>query len=145
MQKRAIYRRFLNTSHSVLSLAFIFLLSSACSGEDGPLLGLNQNNTVPEEVIFSGATEADAAIDATTVADAGETESTPICQEDCAAIITESVCIAAVCDPDSGECVEQTLSDLVCDDGDDCTDNDICTNGSCAGTTITDCTSCSPL
>jgi hypothetical protein len=43
------------------------------------------------------------------------------------------------CDPAAGVCVNTTAS---CDDGDPCTTNDQCRNGSCVGEPVTGCLSC---
>ncbi len=44
-------------------------------------------------------------------------------------------CMAAACDPKTGECADKPLGNTkLCDDGDPCTDNDLCDgNGGCKG------------
>lgn len=41
-------------------------------------------------------------------------------------------CVETICDPTNG-CVEQELSDVPCDDGNPCTNNDQCRDGECTG------------
>ena len=43
-------------------------------------------------------------------------------------------CIAGSCNATSGECVYDQLSGVLCNDGDPCTHDDICSDGLCAGT-----------
>ncbi|MGM0577193.1 MAG: PPC domain-containing protein [Myxococcota bacterium] len=46
-------------------------------------------------------------------------------------------CSAPACDPNSGECVVETLPDgAACDDGDPCTTSETCTGGTCGGATL---------
>lgn len=44
-----------------------------------------------------------------------------------------NICTQGVCDPATGKC-NQTLLTTECDDGDNCTENDVCSGGGCNGT-----------
>ena len=58
---------------------------------------------------------------------------------DCSAV--DDDCNEGVCDPETGACVRSPLpGDTVCDDGEACTNDDVCTDGSCGGTPM-DCSS----
>jgi hypothetical protein len=56
--------------------------------------------------------------------------------KDCSALTT--TCTLGACDPDTGECVAQPMTGA-CDDGDDCTGEDMCSGDSCAGVPIVQC------
>ena len=48
--------------------------------------------------------------------------------------VLDTPCTVGVCDPAQGTCVSQSVHQFMsCDDGDPCTDDDACVNGSCIG------------
>jgi len=61
----------------------------------------------------------------------------PLGPVDCGAVDCthlDAGCVTGVCDPATGRCVASTLGDGAgCDDGDPCTQTDVCAGGRCAG------------
>jgi hypothetical protein len=45
----------------------------------------------------------------------------------------DQTCVTGLCSPDTGECEPHPLSGTVCDDGNVCTQNDTCDDGTCGG------------
>jgi hypothetical protein len=62
--------------------------------------------------------------------------------KDCSTLTDQ--CNVGVCDPGTGTCEQDPVpkNGNACNDVDNCTENDICVNGECAGTDIPDCISC---
>jgi hypothetical protein len=52
----------------------------------------------------------------------------------------DNVCTDGSCDEEVNSCIQTPNSVVDCDDGDVCTENDVCAAGVCAGTEIPDCT-----
>ncbi len=62
--------------------------------------------------------------------------------KDCSSTPLPGQCYVASCASDSGDCVVTAVSDIACDDGDPCTSDDSCSQGTCTpGTAVVACSS----
>jgi hypothetical protein len=117
-------------------------MGGTCVGSGDPCAGGSQcGNSCDEEADSCGVpigTSCDDG-DACTLDDVcdelGGCSGTP---KDCSGL--DGTCMVGVCEAPSGVCVAQPAADdTPCDDGDDCTSDDVCSGGQCAGTAIAAC------
>ncbi|UJR84862.1 hypothetical protein [Sandaracinus amylolyticus] len=85
------------------------------------------------------ASAIDAGLPDSGAPDAGSDAGSPCTGVDCSAM--DGPCVVGVCDPGDGTCGTMPRpDDTDCDDGDACTEDDVCTAGTCGGTAV-DCSS----